>query len=96
MIHSMKVLAVLTLATAIAAPAFAQPPHVRRDATLPLLPLRSPMLPLLGSSTNGRTIGGTTTLTRTSNSAAIGKRFRDGRYRLTFDSLSGSSASTLK
>jgi hypothetical protein len=33
MIRSMKLLAVLTLATAVAAPAFAQPPHARRDAT---------------------------------------------------------------
>ena len=34
MIHSLKIVTVLTLATAVAAPAFAKAPHVRRDGTV--------------------------------------------------------------
>jgi hypothetical protein len=33
MIHTLKVVTVLTLATAIATPAFAKAPHARRDGT---------------------------------------------------------------
>ena len=33
MIHSLKIVTVLTLITAIAAPAFAKAPHARRDGT---------------------------------------------------------------